>query len=380
MAEILNFVDLNNQKQSVKNYKQHPISASQINELTNELTQEDKGFSIYDIDNLNPLWWDGNNFVSTKIDIDTGSLVFTSSFNPFTSSYYTDSSSFDNRINNIIFDTGSLVNTSSFNNFTSSFNTGSFTGSFIGNLSGTASYVNVISSLGYTPANIIHTHSIADITNLSSSLASKLNKNISILPTASLPLSNSDLFLVNQNGIDKTLPKSELGGSDYLQHKVRWIAFRLNSINFWYAPYTNYFTFDNEAITTWGSGTIPTITTGGYHKVFDSIPDGYIIDKIQLEINYKLEGSSNSELQVYIERSEIDEGSNSSGVSNTMELVNEIVIINAGSSQLKFIYDLTVASHSLPILSKSFTQASVRETLATDIYYSLGFNFLYKKV
>lgn len=64
---------------------------------------------------------------------------------------------------------------------------------------------------------------------------------------------------------------------------------------------------------------------------------------------------------------------------NTIELVNEIVTINSGSTQLKFIYDLDVATHSLPTLAKSFTQASVRETLATDIYYSLGFNFIYKK-
>jgi len=37
-------------------------------------------------------------------------------------------------------DTSSLVTTSSFNNFTSSYNTGSFTGSFIGSLLGTASW------------------------------------------------------------------------------------------------------------------------------------------------------------------------------------------------------------------------------------------------
>jgi len=72
--------------------------------------------------------------------IDTGSLISTASFNIFTSSYYQDSSSFDQRINSISFDSSSLVTTSSFNNFTSSYNTGSFSGSFIGSLEGTASW------------------------------------------------------------------------------------------------------------------------------------------------------------------------------------------------------------------------------------------------
>jgi hypothetical protein len=56
----------------------------------------------------------------TGTTIDTGSFVTTSSFNTFTSSYYTDSASFDTRINNISIDTSSLVTTSLFNAFTSS--------------------------------------------------------------------------------------------------------------------------------------------------------------------------------------------------------------------------------------------------------------------
>jgi len=76
---------------------------------------------------------DGSGLINLPIaNIDTGSLVTTSSFDNFTSSYYEDSSSFDNRISNINFDTSSLLTSSSFNNFTSSYNTGSFTGSFIG--------------------------------------------------------------------------------------------------------------------------------------------------------------------------------------------------------------------------------------------------------
>ena len=50
----------------------------------------------------------------------TSSFVQTSSFNNFTQSYYTDSASFDTRINNFSIDTSSLVTTSSFNTFTQS--------------------------------------------------------------------------------------------------------------------------------------------------------------------------------------------------------------------------------------------------------------------
>jgi hypothetical protein len=169
MAEILNFVDLNNQKQNIKYYKQHPVSSSQINDLQNELNQDDKGFAIYDIDNQTPLWWDGDSFISGKDNIDTGSLVYTSSFNSFTSSY----------------------------------TTGSFTGSFTGNLIGTSSYVNIPSILGYTPANIIHTHSISDITNLSSSLSNKLDK----VTTSGVERA----YIINPDGSQSTKPTSDFG-------------------------------------------------------------------------------------------------------------------------------------------------------------------------
>lgn len=57
----------------------------------------------------------------------------------FTGSFTGDGSGLTNLpIQNI--DTGSLVTTSSFNAFTSSYNTGSFTGSFSGSLFGTASF------------------------------------------------------------------------------------------------------------------------------------------------------------------------------------------------------------------------------------------------
>jgi hypothetical protein len=93
---------------------------------------------------------------------DTSSFVTTSSFNSFTSSYYTDSSSFSTRVTNLedfsssldaTFATDAELNaataslsasisylSSSFETFSGSYNTGSFTGSFIGDLTGTASY------------------------------------------------------------------------------------------------------------------------------------------------------------------------------------------------------------------------------------------------
>lgn len=73
------------------------------------------------------LFYDG---LGNQIDlgngsIDSGSFITTSSFNAFTASYYTASSSFDDRINNVSIDTSSLVLDTTFNTFTSSYYTAS---------------------------------------------------------------------------------------------------------------------------------------------------------------------------------------------------------------------------------------------------------------
>jgi hypothetical protein len=86
---------------------------------------------------------DGSNLNNLPIpSIDTGSLVTTSSFNNFTSSYYTDSSSFEGRVTDLENFSSSLdasfVSEVEFSSFTSSYNTGSFTGSFTGDLTGNA--------------------------------------------------------------------------------------------------------------------------------------------------------------------------------------------------------------------------------------------------
>ena len=111
---------------------------------------------------------DGSNLNNLPVpSIDTGSLVTTSSFNSFTSSYYADSGSFSTRVTDLedfsssldaTFATEAELNaatsslsasianlSSSFETFSGSYNTGSFTGSFIGDLTGTASYAQTAS-------------------------------------------------------------------------------------------------------------------------------------------------------------------------------------------------------------------------------------------
>jgi hypothetical protein len=89
---------------------------------------------------------DGSTF---PITVDTGSggivsgdYVTTSSFNAFTQSINTATSSFVTTSQ-----TSSFITTSSFNTFTSSYNTGSFTGSFNGVLNGTASQAATSSNI-----------------------------------------------------------------------------------------------------------------------------------------------------------------------------------------------------------------------------------------
>jgi hypothetical protein len=102
---------------------------------------------------------DGSNLNNLPVpSIDTGSLVTTSSFNSFTSSYYADSGSFSTRVTNLenfsssldaTFATEAELNaatsslsasisylSSSFETFSGSYNTGSFTGSFVGDGAG----------------------------------------------------------------------------------------------------------------------------------------------------------------------------------------------------------------------------------------------------
>lgn len=64
MYEEKYYVNLNLQSQSILNYKQHPLSQNEINNLTSSLDNNSIGLSIYDITNKIPKWWDGDKFKS----------------------------------------------------------------------------------------------------------------------------------------------------------------------------------------------------------------------------------------------------------------------------------------------------------------------------
>jgi len=168
------------------------------------------------------------------------------------------------------------------------------------------------------------------------------------------------------------------GGSDYLLYKRKWRNIRLNSINTWRAPAPTYDDFDNNVFSSLGTGTTPN-STFFLTTATDFIPTGYLVDSIELELSFN-DGIKPSALQVYIARSEVNSESIGNGVSNTVDLVNQTISVGSGSIALKFMKSLTVASHSAPTLAKSFLQIAVRETLSTDIYNSLCFNIIYKKI
>jgi hypothetical protein len=113
----------------------------------------------------------------------TGSLLGTSSWavsasHAVTSSYYKETDPVFTAVS------GTFVTTSSFNNFTSSYNTGSFSGSFIGNLQGTASWAtNAINSqtASFLPVGTYQiTSSWANNALTSSYINSPLNQNLTI--------------------------------------------------------------------------------------------------------------------------------------------------------------------------------------------------------
>jgi len=106
-------------------------------------------------------------------------------------------------------ETGSLVTTSSFNAFTSSFNTGSFSGSFIGNLFGTASWAQTASfaltiangavtnaNLASVSANTIKGRITAGSGNLEDLTASQVR---SILNVVEKPIQITGITLVSSS-------------------------------------------------------------------------------------------------------------------------------------------------------------------------------------
>lgn len=233
-------------------------------------------------------------------------------------------------------------------------------------------------NIGYTPENSV---------NKATTMTGNTTSNVVFLTAkaiydwaVALFVPQSRTITINGTALDLTANRSwTVGGSDYLLYKKKWIGFRLNTINTWRAPQPTYDNYDNAIPASYGTGSTPNSTfylTGGW----DGIPTGYLIDSIELEINFNLENSGlGAVLQVMIDVSEKASASLSNGSVSTINIVNETVTITGASNSLKFIKTLTVASHSLPTLAKSISQISVRETLSTDAYYSLGFNFIYKK-
>jgi hypothetical protein len=169
------------------------------------------------------------------------------------------------------------------------------------------------------------------------------------------------------------------GGDEFLLDTFTFPAQRYNTINVWKSPFPSYQAIDSDYLQSYGSSTTPN-SNFSIQGQWLSVPDGYIIDKIELNINYKLEGSISSTLQVYVLKSEVNYSYTGSSVFNEQVLVNESVTLNAGSSFIKYSKNLTVASNSLPTLNKMHLRFAVRETQATDVYYSLNFKVKFKKV
>ena len=125
---------------------------------------------------------DGSNLNNLPIDID--SLVTTSSFNSFTSSYYVDSGSFSTRVTNL---------SSSFEIFSGSYNTSSFTGSFIGDLTGTASYALTSSYVENAQTASYVLQAVSSSYALTASYVNTLNQDILITGSLTV-LQNATIY------------------------------------------------------------------------------------------------------------------------------------------------------------------------------------------
>ena len=167
-------------------------------------------------------------------------------------------------------------------------------------------------------------------------------------------------------------------GDDFLLDGLTFPAQRYNTINVWRSPFPSSQAVDSNSLASYGTGTAPNASFNT-QAFWLSVPDGYIIDKIELNINYKLESSINSTLQVYVLKSEVNYSYIGTAVFNEQVLANESVVLSAGAQFLKYCKNLTVASNSLPTLNKMHLRFAVRETQATDVYYSLNFKVKFKK-
>lgn len=160
---------------------------------------------------------------SSVLNIDTSSLVTTSSFNTFTSSYTTHSSSFDSRINSIVNGSG-FATTSSFNSFTSSINSySSSINTFTASINTTTASLNLkTGSYATTGSNqfngnqsITGSLTVTSLTTISSSISAN---------SSSLFLNSGSNLYVQNNGVVEITGSLIVSGSMILNVPVLYVG------------------------------------------------------------------------------------------------------------------------------------------------------------
>lgn len=137
-------------------------------------------------------WAENYNETDPVFTAVSGTFITTSSFNSFTSSYKNDSSSFDSRIATNSSSIASI--SSSFSSFSSSYNTGSFSGSFVGNLNGTSSWATNALTASFAPAYLPLTGGTINGNVILNGTASIAFLNVTIQSSSVIYSSGSNVF------------------------------------------------------------------------------------------------------------------------------------------------------------------------------------------
>lgn len=184
--------------------------------------------------------------------------------------------------------------------------------------------------------------------------------------------------------VDNTDPKNPIvsasgggGATERLLIKVKYLTgIRLYSLNTW-RSYSQ--TFAEDVLLENGTGSEPD-STFFIQAESIAIPDGYIVESVQIHVPYKLNGSSNANLEVYVVRSEVVDSYIGNDSFNRLVICQQTLTMSAGSNNQKYVKNLTVNTNSLPTLAKSFLQIAIRDTTVADIRYNVNFNIILKKV
>jgi len=233
--------------------------------------------------------------------------------------------------------------------------------------------VRIINNSG-SPFAVVHNSGASEVPIR---FPSEVDLTLNNLEVLVLRLVKTDMLVAEFISVSKDSFSNGGGGETRLLLNKKFVqTFHLTTISTWKAN----FTLDTTDLQfNVGNGSTPN-SVFFTQSEFTAIPDGYIIEEVQAYITYKLEGSYDGDLQIYIARSESNDGSTGNGVSNTVEIVNETLSMTPGSVNLKYVKNLTVNTHSLPTLAKSFLQIAIRDTSIADIYYNINFNIILKKV